>query len=445
MRKILFSMLFLFLGFQLSEAQSVVLNPSGNQTVNQPVVSGVQTSLSSNSLNGVLNATLFPGGDIGAKVNAAIAVYPCGTILIPAGFYSQTTPITKPRCTNLVGQGSTPSSPSANLGTILACNGCTSIVIADINTANTVQPGTIRDLSISGNGSGVGIYIGGVPNGTTSGYFADHQIIENVDVANFAYGYQFGNNAYATTVIGGTIHNSTSAGIYYPSGLNNSGEDISIMGTAIYNGTIGIQSDGGGELHLHSVAIDYNTVAIAGGSVNIDCFGCHIEQGGYPLVSATGILILKTYGGSFLAGKTAGAVSAFVYNTGSSSTVQMSQPSLYSAGGALNYCVQAATNGYAHINMDQPLDSGGNGCTTNTNISSSTFGVTISDPINAQYISYGVPLNLQRNLNVSGAIVSTGGINVGGSWGQSFTTTLPNCTIVFQNGVAISHSGSSCP
>jgi hypothetical protein len=47
----------------------VNLTPTATQTVTQP--SG--TTLAVSSLNGALNATTFPGADIGAKINAAFA------------------------------------------------------------------------------------------------------------------------------------------------------------------------------------------------------------------------------------------------------------------------------------------------------------------------------------------------------------------------------------
>jgi hypothetical protein len=82
---------------------SLIAAPNVSQTKVQP--SG--TSFQSNSTNGELNASLYPGTDIGAKVMAAIADLPgrCGTVMIPAGSYTQTTTITKPACVGIRGQG----------------------------------------------------------------------------------------------------------------------------------------------------------------------------------------------------------------------------------------------------------------------------------------------------------------------------------------------------
>ena len=64
------------------------------------------------SLNGAMNAGLCGlsdrpawcrGSEIGAWTNSAIAVIGCGEVYIPAGTYTQTTSIVKPRCVKLHG------------------------------------------------------------------------------------------------------------------------------------------------------------------------------------------------------------------------------------------------------------------------------------------------------------------------------------------------------
>lgn len=74
---------------------AAVASPAGAQTVTQPVVGGVQTTLTVNSLNGMMNPLPFANADFGDKVNAAFAachgagttVTPC-TVKIPSGSYS---------------------------------------------------------------------------------------------------------------------------------------------------------------------------------------------------------------------------------------------------------------------------------------------------------------------------------------------------------------------
>lgn len=51
--------------------------PTATQTVTQPIVSSVQTTLQANSTNGVFNEELFTGATVALRVNAAVAA--CGT------------------------------------------------------------------------------------------------------------------------------------------------------------------------------------------------------------------------------------------------------------------------------------------------------------------------------------------------------------------------------
>src|SRR5258706_3990392 len=82
----------------------VNLTPTATQTVTQP--SG--TTLAVSSLNGALNATTFPGADIGAKINAAFASCSSTCLVeVPPGTYTYSTTITMSLPTqSLVGRGS---------------------------------------------------------------------------------------------------------------------------------------------------------------------------------------------------------------------------------------------------------------------------------------------------------------------------------------------------
>lgn len=56
---------------------AIVPTPSGVQTVTQPIVGGMQTTLQANSINGQFNEELFTGSTVADRVNAAVAA--CGT------------------------------------------------------------------------------------------------------------------------------------------------------------------------------------------------------------------------------------------------------------------------------------------------------------------------------------------------------------------------------
>jgi len=113
--------------------------------------------------NGVLNATDFPGADIGAQVNNAIAALPAegGTVLIPASAtnYNFTTTIVIPRLVKVCGQSA--------FGTILNYTGTTgwAVIASDASAAGAYAPeGGLEDLTLRGQSASNltgAIYIGG--------------------------------------------------------------------------------------------------------------------------------------------------------------------------------------------------------------------------------------------------------------------------------------------
>jgi hypothetical protein len=59
----------------LTNGQSVLLNPTGSQTVTQPPGTTLTVTYATEGQNNtVLNADPQSGGDIGAKINAAVAI-----------------------------------------------------------------------------------------------------------------------------------------------------------------------------------------------------------------------------------------------------------------------------------------------------------------------------------------------------------------------------------
>src|SRR5271163_4272757 len=109
--------------------------------------------------NSAVNAAMYPGEDMGAQINNAIAAVSCGEVLVPKGTYTVKTTIGKPRCINLRGQSA--------YGTVLKWTAISGIgiLIADDGGDNHYSEGEISDLTIQGPGSdvskGTGIYIGG--------------------------------------------------------------------------------------------------------------------------------------------------------------------------------------------------------------------------------------------------------------------------------------------
>src|SRR5271168_1593670 len=181
--------------------------------------------------NSAVNAAMYPGEDMGAQINNAIAAVGCGEVLVPKGTYAVKTTIHKPRCVNLRGQSA--------YGTILnwtATSG-TGILIVDDGGDNHYSEGEISDLTIQGPGrdksKGTGIYIGGDPKSDPHGW-ADHQNLNRVRVYGWGTGIAWGNNVWSMTILESLISNN-GTGLYYPSGLNNSGESINVISTSTQN------------------------------------------------------------------------------------------------------------------------------------------------------------------------------------------------------------------
>jgi hypothetical protein len=128
---------------------------SGTTTIPTAIIATANIT----SINGLLNATDYPGADIGAKVNAAIAALPAngGTVYIPAGSYTQSTTILLPRYVLLQG--------ASAFGTQLTYTGAGwAVIIADASGGGNYPEGGIADLTLAGPGNTTatgGVYLGG--------------------------------------------------------------------------------------------------------------------------------------------------------------------------------------------------------------------------------------------------------------------------------------------
>jgi hypothetical protein len=302
---------------------AVVKNPTGDQTIATnsllPASANTTQSLGRSvsrwaaslgttdvmSLNGVLNATDFPGADIGAQVNAAIAVINAhettygGSIYIPAGAYPQTTTIYLPPWITLRGAGAAATvitfAPPGNAGW--------AIVVAGNNTLfnNFGYQGAVEDMTFVGPGYGKpatgGIYFGGSDGGTYSPTTANDPStnicfgfnLNRVCIQEVAIGLQWGTNSWSQNIIECSIY-LCSIGVYFPAGIGslNSGENICIVGGLIsLNGTgvlVGSTADEGGvNVTLLSVSLDENTAwAVQNGTSNnqnaVNMTDCYIFQ-----------------------------------------------------------------------------------------------------------------------------------------------------------------------
>ena len=101
----------------------------------------------------------------------------------------------------------------------------TGILIGDDGGDNHYSEGEVADLTIQGPGRDISkrtaIYIGGDPKSDPHGW-GDHQNLNRARVSGWGTGIAWGNNVWSMTILESLISNN-GTGLYYPSGLNNSG------------------------------------------------------------------------------------------------------------------------------------------------------------------------------------------------------------------------------
>ena len=236
------------------------------------------------------------GSEVGAWTNSAMAVVGCGEVYIPAGNYQQTTSIVKPRCVKLHGA----SARSTILNWIPKTGAA--IIMGDGVVNNFAAEGALEDLTLVGPGyttNTCGIYIGG-SDGTgcapptsldPATYQDDHDNINRVDIYNaqpggaFGVGIQWGYNAWSNTIFESEIsYNGT--GLYVPHTLTSTGENLSIISSAILNNYgVGLEVGTGNNVNFTVVntSFDYNASwAVQNGTSStlntVSLVNCYIAQ-----------------------------------------------------------------------------------------------------------------------------------------------------------------------
>ena len=222
--------------------------------------------------------------DSTAAFQTCIGNYPNGNVpIIPYGTYKITASLTKTRRQSLIGSGAA--------GTILNCPpSIPCIVSADTGSPNNYVESRIEDLTLQGTGTGIGVYIGGDPAGVYSAYgaFGDGTDLKDVRITGFSQGVQWGNNTWGNRILHSLIF-ANGNGLYAPSGLNGSGEQIVLTDSAIFNGGWAIYDAGGFEWNVKGCSFDYNYGLLWTTSSKLRVSESHIEQNG-------GQVIFQPYG-----------------------------------------------------------------------------------------------------------------------------------------------------
>jgi hypothetical protein len=219
---------------------------------------------------------------------SCLASTPAGDVYVPAGQYKILGSITKNRSQNLIGAGSKAS--------VFICESTAApcIVIADTEGPNLYADSRIQDLALQGpgtNNSSIGIFFGGDPSGHSSpvGAYADSASLTNVRISGFNRGVEFGNNSWANKFVR-TLIFANSTGIYVPTGLANSGENLGLTDSLIFNNSVfGLDDHGRSEWMVSGSSFDYNGTAIEFFGATIHAVNSHFEQSG-------GHLMIQPYG-----------------------------------------------------------------------------------------------------------------------------------------------------
>lgn len=266
----------------------------------QPQPQPQDQSLGGSSADKVRYADQYPGSDVGAKINAAIAALggEFGTVVVSAGKHSFSTTINKPRGVILRGQGTGLAfSPDDVVqgGTILNWTSPSgnAIVIADAHGTNYESNTGLWDFTLIGPGissDATGIWLGGDPAGVvrTNSDFADNESFVNVSIRNFARGVVWGNNAFLDRWLHCNIWGNN-VGIFLLKSIVGSNESNSFVQCYIGNNTGGaVRGVGNADLHFISTSFDFNNTGTANGppsqiaaieALNPATFlDCHFEQ-----------------------------------------------------------------------------------------------------------------------------------------------------------------------
>jgi hypothetical protein len=386
-------------------------------------------SITAPAVNGVLNAgscaqTPAPswcsGSEIGGWIRAAIEALPshCGSIYIPAGAYSQNTTALIPRCVKLSGAGaySTTITYSASTGW--------AFVVADRSGDGFYPEGSIEDLTLLGTGARAtgGIYFGGSTGreGTPptsldpADNWGDHTNLNRVRVggnqAGFGVGVQFGNDVWSNT-LHESILDGNRVNYYYPGGLTNSGERLSIVSCSLQNAIgidVKIETDPAVDVQIVNSSLDYNgSWAIQNGTSvgnqQVSLINSHVEQ---PTTW------IQNFGSMTVVG------SIFVNGTKS---------------GELGWLIDNEYDAYTHIGGW--IHNAGKGQIFNpSGVGGTVFGVTATSAVNkySYYMDNHGNVFTKGNLEISGVTPTGTGSELGlgttygfgnGRSGASMTTT----------------------
>lgn len=302
--------------------------------------------------NTILDATTFPGSDIGAKINAAYASSSdqCVEITMPSGIFSFSTPIvfnTNGKRVKLRGVGGE-GTELRYTGTGIAITVNTGIQSASPFISHSSGYG-LYNFRLAGNNSTDlttqrGIYCGG-----TNG--AAHMIIDGVDIFGFGTGLTTGANTYHFLYANGTIRDNKKN--VYINSASNSGEmmhffNAFVCDVANNTPTQGFHVDdyGAASLIITGGSIDDCQLAL-GLQISCTMNGVHMENpssawGSYVFITVSdSSYSTLSMNGCVLMNDQSGAAKPANFITSNGANVVMNGVTFFSNGGGTitNACV----------------------------------------------------------------------------------------------------------
>lgn len=249
----------------------------------------VLPTLSSSASSGSINATSFPGADIGAKINAAYAALPAngGTIYVPVPVqgYAFSTPIVfntpgKPvllQCSSNSGM----ASPTYLQFTQTSGIAVTYNIATSASSLSVPRGYGMEHCYFQGNGgSSIGLYLGG-SNGAEG--WEDH----GSTIAGFGTDVELGNNTFMVrfqgTFIGadGPVMEKL---VEIPGNLYNAGEQIVFDSVTFHRGGAGaVNLSGGTGFQVSMENVSFDDAQLVAASAYVSCTSCHFENPGGPI------------------------------------------------------------------------------------------------------------------------------------------------------------------
>lgn len=446
----------------LSRATGIASTPTTNQTVTQPT----NTSLNVTALNNEVNASLFPGADLGAKIVNAIAASPSTHVVIriPASSTSYTwnTLVTiDPRNVSIIGSGS--------MSTLI---NCTQPLCLDVTegTFTIENSGIIGGFSLTGNATNnqIGIRSCCAQNLTYediqfSGFTGTNAISLSLNNTNLSNGWQERLNlkririhdqgvgvkfdyaianpaagSFGYSLIDVTCDSAGASGCVWMSNGRLYGSIVNIQGNIAVGGIL-LNVTGTGDMDENQYSIFAEPLST--GATCVSVTGLALQ--GTGTIACNGATINNPSGVTF------NSKLKIIRSVGQTGT----DPSWSPAGNVSNF-LGSGQIGRAEImsvrDITNPYDMFGAIFGTNIDSTFASFQTAGLADLQNGFVVYGCPFQfssiaacaIQGGIMQGGFVEATTGFAVGTTKGFNGTAVISGCTLTISGGIITGKTGS---